>query len=244
MKRYLTVLYLFTTQFLLAQNIEIDAAHENTLFRMDSDTEGWRIPRMTTAERGRIPSPVAGLQIINKDDQCLDVFNGQHWIKNCGFRPQLTNTYENGITTDFDTYLEGLVWDKKNFKVSSADTLAHIGIGTKYPEANLDIKGSLKINGWYDQSLAPNGYARMGGILMQWGTSAYTSNGASAVTFPIPFTQTPVITAVVDAGTNSGSGANVPVKIVAVNTGSFQTAGTKVFSGDNVSKVRWMAIGF
>ncbi|KPM47433.1 gp53-like domain-containing protein [Jiulongibacter sediminis] len=244
MKYLLTLFYLIMVYLADAQRIEIDPAHESVLLNLEADHKGWRIPRMTTVVRNSIGSPATGLQIMNADDNCLDVYNGQHWIKNCGFREPQAGTFENNITTVLDTDLEGLAWKRKGGVVSSVDPSSKMGIGTSYPEASLEISGDLKIEAWHEQSLAPNGYARMGGILMQWGTANYTNNNLTTILFPIPFANLPVVTAVVDSGDNSGSGANVPVKIASPGPVGFLIAGTEVFSGDSVSKVRWIAIGF
>jgi hypothetical protein len=91
--------------------------------------------------------------------------------------------------------------------------------------------------------MSGNGYAEMGGVLLEWGTASYTSSVAATITFPKPFNTIYSVTATVDAAGNSGSGANVPVKVMAVGLTSFQIAGTVGFSGDSVSKIRWMAVG-
>src|SRR6188768_2194190 len=53
---------------------------------LSSTTKGLLIPRMTTAQRNAIISPAMGLQILNVDDMCLDIYDGRQWIKNCGMK--------------------------------------------------------------------------------------------------------------------------------------------------------------
>ena len=49
-----------------------------------STSKGILIPRMTTVQRDMIVSPAVGLQILNLDDQCVDIYDGTSWKKNCG----------------------------------------------------------------------------------------------------------------------------------------------------------------
>jgi len=122
-------------------------------------------------------------------------------------------------------------------------TGGNVGIGVTSPTARLEVAGSLKANTWKNCSMNTNGYAEMGGVFMQWGVVNYSSNNTQTITFPVAFTQVYSVTITVDAGNNSGSGANIPAKTLNVANNSFQVAGTAAFSGDNVSKLRWMAVG-
>jgi hypothetical protein len=130
----------------------------------------------------------------------------------------------------------------------------YVGIGTASPTTalqvagtttttNLSVTGTAAIAAWASQSVAASGYASMGGLIVQWGSSSYSSNSPVSVTFPKTYTNVYSVSATVDAGTNSGSGANIPCKVMNISTSSFQYAGTASFSSDGVSKVRWIAIG-
>jgi hypothetical protein len=130
----------------------------------------------------------------------------------------------------------------------------YVGIGTASPTTalqvagtttttNLSVTGTAAITAWASQSVAASGYASMGGLIVQWGSSSYSSNSPVSVTFPKTYTNVYSVTATVDAGTNTGSGANIPCKVLNISTSSFQYAGTANFTGDGVSKVRWIAIG-
>ena len=137
-------------------------------------------------------------------------------------------------------------WDGAKNKLTSGDiwdTSGKVGIGTTNPAAKLDVAGSLKAQSWAAQSASANGYANMGGVLIQWGTVAYNNSSPVTITFPTTFSNLFSVTATVFDGTANGSGANVPCKIRSLGTASFQLGGTQVFSGDNTSTIKWMAIG-
>ena len=50
------------------------------ILQADSVTQGFLPPRMTTAQRDSIGSPVAGLMIFNTDHGDIDLYNGLTWI--------------------------------------------------------------------------------------------------------------------------------------------------------------------
>jgi len=49
------------------------------------------------------------------------------------------------------------------------------------------VVGDLKLSGWFDQDLSPNGYAEMGPVIIQWGTSSSTSDDSQNFSFPTAF---------------------------------------------------------
>ena len=63
----------------------------------------------------------------------------------------------------------------------------NLGIGTGSPSAKLDVAGTVKIAGWAEESLTDNSYARMGSLLIQWGTHSRSDDNKYDITFPIPF---------------------------------------------------------
>jgi hypothetical protein len=125
----------------------------------------------------------------------------------------------------------------------------NVGINNAAPAATLDVTGSLNVSttasiaAWASQNQAANGYARMGGLLIQWGSLAYTTGAGLSATFPTAFTNLFSITATVDAGNNTGSGTNDPCKVMNPTTTTFQIGGQVGHSGDAVTKIRWIAIG-
>ncbi len=56
------------------------------ILELKDSTKGFLMPRMTTSQRDLIVSPVVGLQIMNLDDQCIDMYDGSNWIKTCGMK--------------------------------------------------------------------------------------------------------------------------------------------------------------
>ena len=85
----LTILFLFmsTTHIAITQSVGIGTSTPDSSAVLDvsSTTKGLLIPRMTTAQRDAIVDPVDGLMILNLDDRCIDIYNGTHWTKNCGW---------------------------------------------------------------------------------------------------------------------------------------------------------------
>ena len=48
---------------------------------VNSNSQGFLPPRMTTEERDSIPNPAAGLIIFNTDTHCINFFNGSEWVE-------------------------------------------------------------------------------------------------------------------------------------------------------------------
>lgn len=127
--------------------------------------------------------------------------------------------------------------------VNGATENTNVGIGTTTPSATLDVIGTINATSWKTSSMDVNGYAEMGGVLMQWGIADYTSNTAETITFPMEFNNVFSLTATVDAAYTEGSGVNVPVKVQNISNNTFQIAGMFEFSGDETTKIRWIAVG-
>ena len=183
-----------------------------------------------------------------------------------------TCTYCNGVEIKLNSGSAGRLLDLSVGSASSwngstpastevmvAMASGNVGIGTGAPASLLSVgsssqfqvdgsgdittSGTASIANWASQSIGANGYARVGSLLIQWGSGSYSSNGSVTVTFPTAFSNLYSVTATVDAGANTGSGANIGCKVLSTGTTSFQYAGTAAFSSDGVSKVRWIAIG-
>ena len=84
---------LFLSTFLCivthAQNVGIGTTTPNASAALDitSATKGFLPPRMNTAARDLIPSPVAGLTIYNITSQALEFWNGTSWISTAPAAP-------------------------------------------------------------------------------------------------------------------------------------------------------------
>jgi len=55
------------------------ATNASSLLTLNSTTQGFLIPRMTTAQRDAIPTPAVGLQIYNTETNTINIFNGT-WV--------------------------------------------------------------------------------------------------------------------------------------------------------------------
>ncbi|MDO9187456.1 MAG: hypothetical protein Q7W13_15690, partial [Bacteroidia bacterium] len=68
-----------------------------------STSQGFLPPRMNTAQRNAIATPVAGLVIYNTTINCLEFYNGTAWVATCGSAPcsggTQTFNYAGAITT-------------------------------------------------------------------------------------------------------------------------------------------------
>lgn len=51
----------------------------SAILNIQSQTQGLKIPQMTTAQRNSIPAPSVGLIIYNTDSQAIETFNGSGW---------------------------------------------------------------------------------------------------------------------------------------------------------------------
>jgi trimeric autotransporter adhesin len=63
--------------------INITTPSPSAQLDVTSTTSGFAMPRMTTAQRNAIVSPVEGLQIYNLTTHCLEYFNATSWISSC-----------------------------------------------------------------------------------------------------------------------------------------------------------------
>lgn len=71
-----------------------DTPDNSAILDVSSTTQGFLPPRMTTAERDLINSPVAGLTIFNATKLCNETFNGTMWVTNAHY---IGESYGGGI---------------------------------------------------------------------------------------------------------------------------------------------------
>jgi hypothetical protein len=139
----LIVLLLTTAfcSFIFSQGVGLGTLTPNasSILDIQSTSKGVLLPRMTTIQRNAIATPANGLMILNLDDQCLDIYDGTNWIKNCGFKITGTDTMPTGAWTQ-----------KQNFGGSARMGAVGFSIGTKgYMGTGWD--GTAKSDFWeYD----------------------------------------------------------------------------------------------
>jgi N-acetylneuraminic acid mutarotase len=84
----LSICTLTIITFSQAQSVGVGTATPNSSAILDvsSTNKGMLTPRMSTVQRNAIVNPTIGLSIFNTDDQCVDIYDGASWIKNCGLK--------------------------------------------------------------------------------------------------------------------------------------------------------------
>jgi hypothetical protein len=60
--------------------IGTDTNAASSILTMESTTQGFLPPRMTSAQRNLIGTPATGLVVYNTTDNRLSVFNGTSWV--------------------------------------------------------------------------------------------------------------------------------------------------------------------
>ncbi len=86
-----------------------------------STTQGFLMPRMTTAQRGLISSPATGLMVIDTDLKTVMIYNGAEWVEVGGGVKQQAET---GIAQNEEITLTGVssvvgVWEEQSSGTSS-----------------------------------------------------------------------------------------------------------------------------
>lgn len=70
--------------------IGVPNPNASSVLELASTTKGFLPPRMTTAQRNVIGSPVAGLVIYNTTKSCWEWYNGSLWYNGCGNQDVVT----------------------------------------------------------------------------------------------------------------------------------------------------------
>ena len=80
----LTLGFLVTSSTYAQVSIGTQTPDASAILEIESTNKGFLPPRMTTAQRDIIGSPVEGLTIYNTDNKCVEFFNAQNnWISAC-----------------------------------------------------------------------------------------------------------------------------------------------------------------
>ena len=85
---YVTLILMILTGSMFAQNVGINddgsPPDNSAIVDVKSNTKGFLIPRMTTAQREAITSPADGLLIYNTTTKCFNYYSGGSWKSFCG----------------------------------------------------------------------------------------------------------------------------------------------------------------
>jgi hypothetical protein len=107
---------------------------------------------------------------------------------------------------------------------------------------DIEATGTAKIASWFAQSLGENGYARIGGLLLQWGKYGAPVNvGTYTITFPIAFT-TPY-NAHVTIIAPGPVGVGVWGQVLTLTTTQLVVATAIPWAVPDASGFYWLAIG-
>ncbi len=103
--RHITLILFFfglcTVGYTQSVGIGTTNPDSSAILDLSSNAQGFLMPRMTTAQEDAIVDPADGLQILNLDDKCIDIFIDQVWRKNCKHMLD-TDTYLNYFKKEID----------------------------------------------------------------------------------------------------------------------------------------------
>jgi uncharacterized protein (TIGR02145 family) len=87
LKKILFNLFILNFLVLSSSNAQVgigtNTPSTSAVLELQSTDKGFLPPRMTTAQRSLIATPVEGLVIFNSSNNCLEFFDGINWISGC-----------------------------------------------------------------------------------------------------------------------------------------------------------------
>jgi hypothetical protein len=162
MKNFAFLVFLFIAQYAHSQGIGIGSTnppHPSAALDVNSTTKGLLIPRMTTAQRNAIVSPLKGLMVFDNTTSSFWFYNGIVWEQ-----ASLGNQWAvNGSTLSYSG--------------------GRVGIGTNNPQARMAVDSSLMIDqsnsnqGFLDKSSLYFGSDKKVGIVRSFLTGSSGRNG-------------------------------------------------------------------
>ncbi len=113
-----------------AQSIGINTSTPDTsaILDIESTTQGFLPPRMTTAQRDAIGGPAVGLVIYNTTTDCLNYYVGYGWITLCGSESRYRSGHVHCDPSDITPIVEvtnpitGKTWMDRNLGASQVAT--------------------------------------------------------------------------------------------------------------------------
>jgi hypothetical protein len=146
------------TSLLHAQGVAISgtytAADPAALLDLQSTTQGFLPPRMTTAERDAIPAPPEGLLIYNTTTRCTNFFIGSNWQELCGTCTPVVAGPAQGIHVPADNSVQwnwSAVPDAAGYKWSNTNNYAlatDLGNVTGFTQSGLVASTPYTIYVW------------------------------------------------------------------------------------------------
>jgi hypothetical protein len=80
-KRSLFYIFLTFVQSVVSQvGIGTNTPDNTSMLEVQSNSKGFLLPRMSSAQRMSIPSPASGLQVYDNNTNSLWYYNGTHWV--------------------------------------------------------------------------------------------------------------------------------------------------------------------
>ena len=122
---------------LYVQNGSTGSINANAILQLDSTTEGFLPPRMTSTQRDAISVPTAGMVVYDSTNDGLNFYTTQ-WKK-------VVNTPAGSFTAGSIPFATGsccLEDDNDNLFWDNTDK--RMGIGTSEPVAELDVRGTIE----------------------------------------------------------------------------------------------------
>src|SRR5688500_4847420 len=146
----------------------------SAILDLSTTTRGLLIPRLTTQQRNVIDDPASGLMILNLDDQCIDIYDGTNWIKNCGMKITGTDTLPSEWTqkTDVGTLPRT---SAVGFSINGKGYIATGGSGGNYQKDLWEFDPGA--NTW-TQKADFGGSARNGAVSFVINGKAYVGTGS------------------------------------------------------------------
>lgn len=179
--------------FLLALNLPAQVGigtimpDSSSILELASTHKGFLMPRMATSQRDSIVNPSVGLQIFNLDDQCLDLFDGVHWIKNCGLKQVGIG---DSIGTNAWSYLNNTgPSPRKNAFSFSIGSSIYVGTG-KFGTTNTSLDDFWEFNtvtGIWTQKASMPGGVRNSAVGLAIGNKGYAGLGNNSNSYKLDF---------------------------------------------------------
>ena len=212
----------------VAVNTDGSTPNASAMLDVKSTTKGLLVPRMTSAERGLIASPTAGLLVYQTNTPA-----GYYFYNGTGWKQMIdaVATASNPPTNDLLTF-DGTNWVAKNLVLGSAGGSAPVYNMQPYLCMNycIALQGVWPAQSGYDPYLgevelfgfnyAPNGWAMCNGQLLAISSNTalfsllgtmYGGNGVS--TFAIPDLRGRVVI-------NQGNGPGLTPRMIGEQSGS------------------------